>query len=804
MPRPEPDPQRATLHTAHRLLQQGRLAESRRLCEQTLQADPRDFGALHLMGVIALQSGETQDALALFRRALAREPGSPLALINQGNALQALGRFAEAVESFAHAAAAAEPSLRVVALYNRGNAQRQAGELAAARESFDAVIALQPTHVDARNNLAVTLQDLGDAGAALALCEAILSDHPDNTTALLNCGTALQKLNRHAEALASFERCLSLRPNYANACYARGVSLSQLHRPEEALQSLNAAVELRGDWPDAHLERANVLKALRRLPEALQGIEAGLALQPDHAGLINNRGTLLALMGHKALAVEAFSRALTLRPDDPVALQNRGHALRALEQFDAAVADYERVLRLQPDFPYAVGILRHLRLFQADWRTWDADRATLADRLVAGDPGCTPFEALAFWDDPALHRRAAELFVARDHAADTELGPISLWPEHERLRVGYFSSDFRAHATMVLMAGLFAAHDRERFDIHVFSFGPETSDAVQARLRQSCAAYHDVREHSDREVAALARALQIDIAVDLKGHTQDCRPGIFAARAAPLQVSYLGFPGTMGAPYIDYLFADARVIAPAQRAQYAEHIVYLPHSYQCTDDQRAIAGAPYRRADFGLPEDAVVYCCFNNTYKITPQVFEIWMQILRAVDGSVLWLLEDMPRAVENLRREAQQRGVAGERLVFAQRLPGPEHLARHALADLFLDTLPYNAHTTASDALWAGLPVLTCQGRGFAACVAGSLLHAVGLPELVTSDLSTYAAQAIRFGQDRAALIDLRRRLGALRSGSPLFDTQRFTRNLESAYRLIHRRQRDGRPPEDLELQET
>jgi predicted O-linked N-acetylglucosamine transferase (SPINDLY family) len=361
--------------------------------------------------------------------------------------------------------------------------------------------------------------------------------------------------------------------------------------------------------------------------------------------------------------------------------------------------------------------------------------------------------------------------------------------------VGYFSADFSNHATLHLLAGLFEHHDRVKFEVTAFSFGPESQDPMRRRLEAACE-FIDVRERPDREVALLARERQIDIAVDLKGFTQDCRPGIFALRAAPVQVSYLGYPGTLGAPYMDYLIAD-RVLIPPESAQfYSEKIVYLPDSYQVNDAARVIAERVFSRAELGLPAAGFVYCCFNNNYKITPATFDGWMRILRQVPGSVLWLLEDNAGAAGNLRAAAEARGVSAARLVFAPRLPVADHLARQRAGDLFLDTLPCNAHTTASDALWAGLPLLTCLGESFAGRVAGSLLAAVGLSELITGSQAEYEALAVGLARDPGRLAGIRTRLAAQRLTAPLFNTELTTRRLEAAYEALVERHRAGLVP--------
>jgi len=379
------------------------------------------------------------------------------------------------------------------------------------------------------------------------------------------------------------------------------------------------------------------------------------------------------------------------------------------------------------------------------------------------------------------------------------LGPVERRSAAGKIRLGYFSADFHNHATAYLMAELFERHDRERFELIAFSFGLDDQGEMRQRLTASFDRFLDVSPLSDLQIARQARALNIDIAIDLKGHTLNSRTGIFACRAAPLQVNYLGFPGTSGANYFDYLIADQTLIPERNRLHYSEKIVYLPHSYQVNDRQRRTAAILPNRPSQGLPETGFVFCCFNNSYKITPAHFDCWMRILKAVEGSVLWLLEDNAEATTNLIREAERRGVSGKRLVFGKRVPLAEHLARHCCADLFIDSFPCNAHTTASDALWTGLPVLTCPGESFASRVAASLLNAIGLPELIAGSPSGYEREAIDLAMNPRKLAAIRHKLAANRLTTPLFDTARFARHIESAYGRMFERQMAGLPPEHL-----
>jgi len=443
----------------------------------------------------------------------------------------------------------------------------------------------------------------------------------------------------------------------------------------------------------------------------------------------------------------------------------------------------------------------YMKRFLCDWEGMERECRQLETAVVRGERVVMPFQMLAIGDSPAMQKLAAQIY-ARDKTPEPSIATvIPRRPRRDRIRIGYFSADYFKHVTSYLIAELFERHDRSKFEILGFSFGPDTVDEVTRRISSAMDQFLDLRSMTDREAAELSRKLEVDIAVDLNGFTTNSRPGIFAQRAAPIQISFLAYPGTMGAEYMDYLIADHTLVPQTSQRHYSEKIVYLPDSYQVNDSRRAISEQPCSRIEEGLPETAFVFCCFNNIYKISQEIFDIWMRILGRVHGSVLWLLEDNPQATENLRKRAAQRGIGPQRLVFAKRLPVEQHLARQRLADLVLDTLPYNAHTTASDALWVGLPVLTRIGETFASRVAASLLRAVGLPQLITATESEYEELAVELARNPQRLQALRLHLQQIRPTAPLFDCQTYTRHLESAYTAIVDRYHAGLPPGHIHI---
>jgi predicted O-linked N-acetylglucosamine transferase (SPINDLY family) len=551
---------------------------------------------------------------------------------------------------------------------------------------------------------------------------------------------------------------------------------------------------------DSLLQRANSLLQLGRRPEALTCYESYLKVNPQSAEGWHNHGITLSQMQRFDEAVASFDRVLALRPDSAQTWSNRANALFEQKRYAEAIADYDKALSLDPEYGSARGYRLLAKLWCCDWRNLDADIADVSSRLRAGARVIQPFGNLMISRDPADQLRCAQLW-SRGEGAQPPLSRGQRYT-HDKIRVAYLSGDFCVHPVSILMAGVFEAHDRSRFETTAISFGPDDGSALRTRVTKSFDRFLDVRGRTDVEIANLMRVAQIDIVVDLMGLTGASRQGILACRPAPVQVNYLGFPGTTASPHIDYILADKIVIPEAEQHHYSEKVVYLPDTYMPSDATRAISDRVFTRAEAGLPEKGIVFFCFNNSYKFTPQMFDVWARLLKAVDGSVLWLSQPSDSARRNLIAEADKRGVLSDRLVFAPFLANiDDHLARLALADVFLDTLPCNAHTTASDALFMGVPVITTPGPTFAGRVAASMLSAIGLSELIAPSLSVYEARALELARDAGALAATRAKLKANRARFPLFDTARFTRHLETAFAAMRERQRRGLSPQSFSV---
>jgi len=811
--------------------QMRRAREASDFLARAIVARPLDATAHNNYGIALKNLGRFDAALASYRRALELDPALADAYYNRGNAQKELKRYADALVSYdcalkikpgyveAHinrgialqalecadaALASFERALQLRpdyadALYNRGVALFALGRTQDALDSYQRALEIRPEYAEAHNNRGNALKQLERLDAALDSYDLAVKAKHDYAEAHNNRGVVLQELRRFDAALSSFERALGIKPDYAGACINHGNVLTDLGRFEDALISYERALEIKPDYAEAHNNRGNALKELRRFVDALDSFDRALKINPDYAAAYFNVGNVLAQVKRSDEALLSYDRATRIEPDYADAYFNRGNVLQEILRLDDALDSYGRALQIKPDLESLYGTWLHTRMRLCEWSDLGTHIDSLAAQVESAQRITPPFPVLSLVDSLSLQRQAALVWTNDGNSSIRLPAPGDRRGRRKKIRVAYFSADFHNHATAYLMAELFERHDRARFELTAFSFGPDIRDEMRVRLSAAFDRFLDVSAKSDKEIAELSRELEIDIAVDLKGFTQDGRHRIFSYRAAPIQVNYLGYPGTTAAQCIDYIVADRTVIPAESRAHYSEKVVYLPNSYQVNDRQRRIADKAVSRTELGLPQSGFVFCCFNNGYKITPATFDGWMRILARVDGSILWLLEDNRTASNNLRREAEARGVSAARLIFAQRIPPSEHLARHRAAGLFLDTVPCNAHTTASDALWAGLPVLTRMGESFAARVAASLLNAVGLPELITTTPEQYERLAIDLAANPRRLATIAEKLRRNRLTAPLFDTGLFTTHLEDAYTQMYERYLAGLSPAEI-----
>jgi predicted O-linked N-acetylglucosamine transferase (SPINDLY family) len=781
--------------------QQGDLAGAERLFRQTIKLSPNDPAGYNNLGSVLQQQTRLADAIAAHRHAIKLRPNYAEAYLALGNALRQQGKLEDAMQSYRSAIAARRDYPE--AHNNLGVLLQMQGRLDDATTTYRQAIALRPDYAEAQFNLGIVLHQKQELDAAEAAYRAVISLNHGIAVVHNNLGTVLKDKGLLKEALAAFEKAINLKPDYAEAFYNRATVLQQQARLEEALAAYGRAVELRKDYADAINNAGIVLQELGRAGEPLDLYRGLLERMPAHGDAYNNMGAALLAEGQPGEARAAFEQALGHKPDFPEAFYNLGNALRELGNLAQAIAAYRSALRLRPDYADAFSQLVYHRAQACDWANYEADQEKLREMVRRG-VRVPPFSLFSTAASAADQLVCAQHWVKPIRPRREEVFQHGAAIRRERIRLGYLSGDFHQHATAQLMAELFERHDRERFEVFAYSYGPNDNSPMRGRLDRAFDRFADIRATSHREAARLIHADHIDILVDLKGYTHHARPAISAYRPAPVQVSYLGYPATMGADFIDYIIVDLFVAPASQQGLFTERLVHLPGSYQVNDRRREIEEPGISRLACRLPSEGLVLCCFNNSYKISPLFFDIWMRLLRSVPGSVLWLLETNELVKHNLRSEAEKRGVDSGRLVFAPVVPSAEHLGRHRHADLFLDTLPCNAHTTASDALWAGLPVLTCCGDTFAGRVAGSLLTAVGMPELVTQSLEEYEQTALALARDPQRLIALRRKLQNNRDASALFDLPRLARNIEAAYERMWQTCLSGQRPAAFSIENT
>jgi len=747
------------------LHQQGKFNEAKVIYEKILKIQPNHFDALQLLGTVSAQTKQFTQAVDLLTKALQINPNHAYCHSNRGNILQELKRFDEALAS------------------------------------YDKAISIKTDYVEAYSNRGLVLKELNRLDDALSDFDQAIRIKADYAEAYSNRGLVLKELNRLDDALASYDKAINIKPDYAETYNNRGLVLKELNQLDDALASYEKAISLAVEYAEAYSNRGLILQELKYLDQALDSYDKAISIKADYADAYYNRGNVLKELNRLDDALASYCQAISIKGDHADAYYNHGNALQELKRSDEALLSYEKSFSIHPDKDFLLGNIHHVKMLTCNWKSFYNQKELIIHYLKEEKKVSPPFPLLALTDSPETLRQCAEIYINDKFPFNNKLGFIPKRLEQNKIRIGYYSADFHNHATAHLLAEFFELHDKNRFELIAFSFGPITEDEMRTRLSKAFDQFIDVRNQTDQTITQLSRQLGIDIAIDLKGFTGNARTGIFAYRAAPIQINYLGYPGTIAAKYMDYIVAD-RVLIPFNSQQhYSEKIVYLPNTYQVNDRKRVMSEKLFSRKELGLPESGFVFCCFNNNYKITPATFDVWMRILTSVQGSVLWLFEDNSSVATNLKKEAQTRGIDPNRLVFAKRIPLAEHLARHQQADLFIDTHPCNAHTTASDALWAGLPVLTMMGESFASRVAASLLNAIDLPELITTTQKHYEELAIELATHPIKLAAIKKKLAENRLITPLFNAPLFTKHMEASYRKMMERYWADLPPDHISI---
>ena len=668
---------------------------------------------------------------------------------------------------------------------------------------LEASLKKDPKQFWAYNSLGVGLLNTKQYQKAFFSLNKAIALKPDYIDAYFNLAKVQRALGKYCDAIASYSKCLALNINFEDAWSNRGtIYLEDLNEKEKALFDYQEFLKRAPNSWIGFYHMGNALKALGRYKEALVYYERAILLNPDYAEAYCNKGMALFGLKRHDEALVHYDRAIQLNPDYPEAFGNRGGVFCDLKRYDEALADYQHAIQFKHKYDYLLGALLYVKMHLCNWDSYDQLLNELLNKTKSQEKISTPFVVLALTDDACIQKQTALIFSKDTCPISYGLPNINKYLNHQKIRVGYFSADFREHPVSYLTAELFELHNRDQFEVIAFSFGVDPQDDLRKRLEMGFDQFLDVSDQTDQEIAMLAREIEIDIAVDLGGFTADSRTNIFAMRAAPIQVNYLGYAGTMAAEYIDYIVADQIVIPVETQSHYSEKVAYLPKTFMVNDATLKPSEQIFFRTDFNLPEDRFIFACFNASYKITPPTFQGWMRILKAVDSSVLWLSSMNETAMNNLKDKAVECGVDRERIIFAPRMPSvSDHLNRIKFADLFLDTFPYNAHTTSNDALRMGLPVLTLMGESFASRVAASLLNAVDMSELITNSQEAYEALAIELATNSDKHMKLRKKLLSNLPTSALLNTKNYTKHLESAYLAMYQRYQEDLKPDHIHV---
>jgi predicted O-linked N-acetylglucosamine transferase (SPINDLY family) len=687
----------------------------------------------------------------------------------------------------------------IAALFLLADKYFAAGQYGAARDVYAEAAKKMPANARAIEGMAYCAANLGDHETAFILLKQA-SDKPEvSAQALYFLGSYYLERQCYDKAIASLNQSMQIAGEYFEGLHDLAAAYASCGDVSSAFTTYKKALTYNNHSPDIHLNLGDLAMNLQWVEDAKQYYLKALTLDQNSAYAWGGYGAALAKLGQYEEALLALNKAVEHNPGLLDVWMHRGDIFNLLKRHDLALESYQKAEKIFPEMPFILGKILHQKMLVCDWNDYEILLSKIQSGIALGKMVAEPFGFQAISESEQELNICAKLFA--DFYFEKK-NSIAVQSQNKKIKIGYVCGEFRNQATSILMTGVYESHNKDDFEIYAFDNGLNDRSPLRGRMEAAFDHMIDIRGMSDQEAAQKIADLKIDILVNLNGYFGASRQAIFAYRPAPIQVNYLGFPGTLGAKYMDYLIADDRVIPPASYQYYCEKIVSLPNCYQANDNKRVISEKQFTRADFGLPQDAFVYCCFNNNYKITPQIFKIWMDVLINTSKTVLWLLKDSELAATNILDQAERHGVSRDRIYFAERCEPSEHLARHQLADLFLDTFPYNAHTTASDALWSGLPILTYVGNTFPGRVTSSLLLGLGVMELIADSQEGYREMAISFANNPLDLLHIRKKIQSKRFTCALFNTEQFTKKLENAFRLMHSRSNANLPPEHCKIQ--
>ena len=757
--------------------------------EKAVALKPDYIEAYYSLGDSFYEVGKLEDTIKCYKRVIEYRPNFTGMHNNLGNIFRELERYDEAVLSYEKAISI--DTGFVEGYYNLGITLQELKQLDNASVNYKKAIEIKPNYPEAFNNLGTLYKELKDFDSSIQSYQNAIDIKPDYAEAFNNLGILYKELGQLDKAVQNHKIAININSKYDEAHNNLGILFMELGQLESAIESYKSAIKANKNFIEAINNLGLVLMNLGQIEEAIKYYQKALKINPSFALTYNNLGVAYKNLHIHDAASKCFQKSIALEPNYSDALCNYGHLLTEMDNLQDALANYEHAFAIKPDADYLLGTIIHTKMHLCIWNEYSNNLNELQAQINDGQKRIDAFSFMALIDDPEIQGKVSKIYFKDRNPRSNLLPQIKNHPKHNKIKIGYFSADFREHPVSYLTAELYETHDRNQFEVHAFSYGPDTKDEMNLRIKAGVDHFHDVREMSHKEIATLSRSLEIDIAVDLSGATHSSKTEVFAMLAAPIQTSYIGWLGTMGADYYDYLIAAEGMIPKKNQKYFSEKIVYLP-TYQVNDSKESLPKAIFSRKDLGLPEDSFVFCCFNNTFKITPEAFDSWARILNGVEQSVMMIYVSNKHAQKNLIKEIKLRNIDPKRLIFGERLSRAEYLDRYRSADLFLDTFPYNAGTTASDALRMGLPLLTINGNSFNSREAANIVHAVNLPEMITSSQEEYESLAIELANNPKKFRIIKEKLADNLPSAPLFDTPRFTKNLESAYKIMFKRYHD------------
>ena len=830
----EPDYAEAHNNLGSVFKETGQLDAAIKSYEKAINIKPDYLEAYYSLGTSFQELGKLKDTVQCYEKVLELRPNLTGTLNNLGNILRELGRFDEAILNY-EKAISIDPNF-VEVYFNLGTTFQELNQLKNAIKHYKKAIEINSNYHEALNNLGVAYKDLKEFDSAVEAYQMALNIKPDYAEALNNIGIVYKELGQLDDAIKSHKGALNILPEYAEAHNNLGIILIEGKQLNEAIERFKKAIAADANFIEAYNNIGSYYIELNNFDLSLENFQKALLINPNYVEAHNNLGRLFMHLGQLDKAVESFQKSIKIKPNYEYAHNNLGLAyndlgnweeaakcykramtinpsyfepcanyanlLTDLNDFDEALRIYERANELKPEADYMQGNILHTKMRICVWDNYSNQLIDLQSKINDGKKVIGPFQLIALIDDPEIQSKVSIIYAQDKYPQNNFLPKMDHYPKHKKIRIGYFSADFREHPVAFLTAELYEIHDRSQFEVHAFSYGPNSEDKFNLRIKAGVDQFHDVSKMSHKEIATLSRSLEIDIAVDLSGTTQNCRTEVFAMSAAPIQTSYIGWLGTMGADYYDYLIAAKGMIPKKNQKYFSEKIAYLP-SYQVNDSKEILPEASLTLEDLGLPKDSFVFCCFNNTYKITPIVFDSWARILKRVEKSVMMIYVANKSAQNNLTKEITNRGVNPERLYFGENLQRDKYLDRYRLADLFLDTFPYNAGTTASDALKMGLPILTLKGNSFNSREAANIISAVNLSEMIAASQEEYESLAIELAKNPMKYRTIKDKLVDNLPNAPLYNTRLFAKNIESAYKTMFERYHQGLDPDHIYVED-